>query len=309
MTLEDRIVLAGIALVLAAGLALPFLPHLADTFGSLFAPQPEPVPPVPWARYSEFCGKPASHDEADLCQQWRSANAAAEMSWYAFASLFIGALSIVGLFITLWLTRKATLKASEATSAAIRSAEAAERAYLIENRPWMDVDMELLPPIRVDSVGKIRAGFAVKATNVSNVPATRVQVFVRAFSSGPLLLPAPDALDWLPPDGVFAGYSTVVFPGREASMAFLARAAETSPGSISREAEFRASNPTASPPRYLSLCVRYGVRYGSTATDDRYHTAYTVWLYPKGQDGFSLDSTLQVEDIGTTPLANHSSLV
>ena len=309
MTLEDRIVLAGIALVLAAGLALSFLPHLADTFGSLFAPQPEPVPPVPWARYSEFCGKPASHDEADLCQQWRSANAAAEMSWSAFASLFIGALSIVGLFITLWLTRNATLKASEATRAAVRSAEAAERTFLIENRPWMNVELEVRSPVQVDDTGNLFVGYSVKATNVSGHAAIRVGVFGRVFSPGSQsLMPAEDP-DWVPFPGEKAGYRTVVFPGGATSMTFFHDEGRTDAASPAREAEI-AANSSATPLTQDQIrYIRYGVEYGSTATDQRFVTAYVALLHPSsGSQGFRSNSITPIRDTGITPLANLASV-
>ncbi|MDO8359070.1 MAG: hypothetical protein Q7T08_03425 [Devosia sp.] len=53
-------------------------------------------------RYETICAKPADHDDADLCQQWRSAEQAAQSAGYAQAQFYLGLGGLAGLGVTLF---------------------------------------------------------------------------------------------------------------------------------------------------------------------------------------------------------------
>ncbi len=52
--------------------------------------------------YQEICADPTSHDEADLCQQWRSANAARDSAKYARWQFWLGFLGTIGVGVTVF---------------------------------------------------------------------------------------------------------------------------------------------------------------------------------------------------------------
>jgi hypothetical protein len=94
--------------------------------------------------YQAICADPPNHSQADLCQQWRSAEKAEEIAGYTFLSLFIGIGGLLGLAATVHYARKAALGSNEALVAALdsntiarESAERQMRAYVQASRPTL----------------------------------------------------------------------------------------------------------------------------------------------------------------------------
>ena len=95
-------------------------------------------------KYEQACRNPKDHEEADLCQQWRSANAAENVNQWAgrqfYLIVFDSVISLIGLGITIWgvyfikhtldEARKATKLAADANIVARQIGEAQVRAYL-----------------------------------------------------------------------------------------------------------------------------------------------------------------------------------
>lgn len=87
--------------------------------------------------YKAICGGPIDESQADLCQQWRSANAAEQMAGYALVSLLFGFAGLIGVGITVHLSNKATNAATEATKAAIEANEISRRIGEAQTRAYM----------------------------------------------------------------------------------------------------------------------------------------------------------------------------
>jgi hypothetical protein len=86
---------------------------------------PEPV------QYERYCSEGGDNlTKGDLCQQWRSAVAAERMVLLTALGLGASIVGVIGLGLTLYFSRLATLAASQAADAATRSAIAAIRIEL-----------------------------------------------------------------------------------------------------------------------------------------------------------------------------------
>jgi hypothetical protein len=132
-------------------------------------------------KYREPCHEPKGRDESDLCAQWRAANAGEDSALWAKWSVCIGALGLVGLFVSLWYTRRAMVAAIDATKdaeaalkIADRNAVAAERQADLANqraRAYVVVS-------RVSWSEKVTGGkkfcAQVSYTNVGGTPALNV---------------------------------------------------------------------------------------------------------------------------------------
>jgi hypothetical protein len=51
--------------------------------------------------YRAICDQPGYHDNADLCQQWRTAEAAEETAFWAKAQFYVSVVGTVGLIVTI----------------------------------------------------------------------------------------------------------------------------------------------------------------------------------------------------------------
>lgn len=79
--------------------------------------------------YRAICEKPKDRDYADLCQQWRVAEAAIEQSYWAQPQFIASALTVLGLVVTIVVSIRATnaaIKAAEATQEAATAAIGSE---------------------------------------------------------------------------------------------------------------------------------------------------------------------------------------
>jgi len=104
------------------------------TPAAVASPQPAPSPEPPFVAHRDpldaRCYRETDHDRADLCAQWRAALAAESAAWnshqaniIAMVSTAVGLFGIIGLLITLRLTRTANALSR-------RAAEAAEKTML-----------------------------------------------------------------------------------------------------------------------------------------------------------------------------------
>lgn len=80
--------------------------------------------------YESICQVPSDREYADLCQQWRSAEAATLAARYAQQQLVFSVVGALGLLATVALTARATLTAIEANATSRKLGEAQVRAYV-----------------------------------------------------------------------------------------------------------------------------------------------------------------------------------
>ncbi len=126
--------------------------------------------------YQAICDSPVDEGHADLCQQWRSANAAAEGANYTKLQFFLGLGGLAGVVATVIYAvrafRQTVVQAKAATDANRLASETAE--------------MQLRAYIRAECAGILefsphRVAGAVRFTNVGNTPAHDVSVLVYPF--------------------------------------------------------------------------------------------------------------------------------
>ena len=123
----------------------------------------------------------AAYDEArrsreDLQAQQDSARAAFWVFIVSGAQALLGIIGIYFVARTLGLNARATGLATTATRAALRSASAAEKAYLADNRPWLNLTL--------DRVERYTPGKPVEVyvylENLGKTPALDTKVWVKA---------------------------------------------------------------------------------------------------------------------------------
>lgn len=92
--------------------------------------------------YKAICQSPKDQGQADLCQEWRSANYAEQGVNYTLVSLLFGLAGLVGVGITVFYSIRATRAATSATEAAVEANKIARdistrelRAYVAPTSP------------------------------------------------------------------------------------------------------------------------------------------------------------------------------
>jgi len=78
----------------------------------------------------EPCVDERGSDESELCAQWRAADAAEKAASWSFGQLFISALGVLGLGVTLWFNRRSLIVAERAIDESRQIGQAQVRAYL-----------------------------------------------------------------------------------------------------------------------------------------------------------------------------------
>ena len=81
--------------------------------------------------YHDPCRYDQGDSRSDLCAQWTAANAARDAAYYARLQLWGAAAGIIGLLITIWLTRRAVKAAQDSVRVAQDTAKRQLRAYLV----------------------------------------------------------------------------------------------------------------------------------------------------------------------------------
>ena len=139
--------------------AKPAVPPIAEKPKTI----PEPN------NYEPGCSAPKNREDDDLCQQRRMAKAAEEAAWWAKWQTKIGAAGFIAVALSLIFTGWAAF-------AAARSANAAEKTVVIENRPWIRIDTpQFITGLSINNRGA-QAQFMVPIENVGRGPAQKLWV-------------------------------------------------------------------------------------------------------------------------------------
>lgn len=133
---EVTLVIFG-ALILAFGLSFlvtqrNWLPVPGSSTAGLWNPAPNGNPQN-LGKYQVDCTNPKHHEEADICQQWRAANAAEKAATLAEAQTYWNWVQLIGILATLlaaWAAWKAAKAAQQSVGIADRAARIQLRAYV-----------------------------------------------------------------------------------------------------------------------------------------------------------------------------------
>lgn len=101
------------------------------------------------------CGPENYGSNADLCAQWKSADAAADSAWWAWAGGLIGLGSLVGVFAAIWLAFRSNRIASDTATQQLRA--------------YMGISNYDLTPFELGVVGAGR--FMIAMQNFGQTPA------------------------------------------------------------------------------------------------------------------------------------------
>lgn len=120
--------------------------------------------------YKQPCRDPESHDESDLCAQYRAADNAGSAARWAFWQLWFSIFGVVGLGITIAFTIRAT-------NAAVRSNEIAQDTAKRQLRAYVVASTFKLDGAFID--GKPRVSFVLR--NTGQTPAYEVRALAQTF--------------------------------------------------------------------------------------------------------------------------------
>lgn len=135
--------------------------------------------------YERVCAYPIDRDQADLCQQWKSAEAAQAVANYTLVSLIVGLCGLLGLWYSIKLSNRATNAATQATRAAVRSAEAAEKAYMFDNRPLFLISELALGNLEPDLLSSQNVPFLYRFKNHGKGLGWITRVHIWAITANP----------------------------------------------------------------------------------------------------------------------------
>lgn len=128
--------------------------------------------------------KTDQHEADDLAAQRKAADAADRAATAADRQILPiwvqVSLAGVGTFLLVWtlyLNSRASRDASIAALASIRAADAAEKAYLMENRPWIKITPTMIGPV---DFGKREVEADFRIDNVGKSPAVNVRIMLDA---------------------------------------------------------------------------------------------------------------------------------
>lgn len=182
------------------------------------------------ADYGKACSNPKDREEADLCQQWRSANAAGEALRVARNQFWISLVESLLLVGTLVLSGWAALAASSAARTARRELEELERPHLLLH--FDDHGVEI-----VDGVSRVTGETVVRLHNYGRSPgfvvAMDAQFHFRKPEDG-----MPEPVSWIKKPVRIFSFGSIVRPDGD-SEAFRFRArddiSEADEASIGKE--------------------------------------------------------------------------
>lgn len=92
------------------------------------------------ARYTVSCENPKDHDDADLCEQRRQAQAAEDAVWWVRFQTYLGILGAVLVLCSLWFTAVAALAASKAATATEKAVTLARETAIRQLRAYVSVE-------------------------------------------------------------------------------------------------------------------------------------------------------------------------
>lgn len=151
----------------------------------VLSPSPEAAKAVEPPEYYEPCGNARSEGKSDLCAQWSAAKAAQDAARWAWWQMWLSALGVIGLGITLWFNFRAldlAEKESEETKGALSIAErnaaaaAAQVKVAQENakrqlRPYVHIE-KILPKSGLEESREV----IIFVKNFGMTPATEVTI-------------------------------------------------------------------------------------------------------------------------------------
>lgn len=127
--MRRSIVLISAYLTLAGAVASP-----SSSSGASSATPPSvpasAVPPTSALGFRPACVKPADHDEADLCEQIRMADAAEGSLFWLKAQFWLGLVGAAGLLLTLYYTAKSARAAADAANANLEAVRLSRRGFV-----------------------------------------------------------------------------------------------------------------------------------------------------------------------------------
>ena len=137
------VLLTVLAMLFAAGYYAPN-DNVRETYPALRIATSELPPAHPYPDRKEW------REESDLDAQWEMARWTERTVWLASIGLLF---TVVGVWLvaqTLAETRKAVVEAQESSKAAMRAAEASEKALVVGQRPWLAVEAFLHSNLQPD---------------------------------------------------------------------------------------------------------------------------------------------------------------
>ncbi|QIG79589.1 hypothetical protein [Stakelama tenebrarum] len=134
--------------------------------------------PAQTFEYRRPCDDPKGHDESDLCAQWRAAKAGEDSAFWAKWGFWASTAGLIGLFWTLYYTRKAVEDTGDATKAMVRQNELSEQAQ----RAWIDIEVRVERIVIEGNLFSIY--YRVIFTNIGETMATNVITHSSGASPG-----------------------------------------------------------------------------------------------------------------------------
>lgn len=178
--------------------------------------QPAPVsPPFPHSdRLQVNCESPKDHDEADLCEQKRQAQAAEDtVAWAAFQTKWTIA-GIIAALASLFLSAWAAIAASRAAQSAAAGVELSKKYFIADRRPWIEVvNLEMHSDLAVHADGRFDAAFTILVGNRGNSPAERLHLRLSVYDDPIKAMNFAKSVTAL--ESLIETTSQAVFPGRE----------------------------------------------------------------------------------------------
>jgi hypothetical protein len=134
---------------------------------------------------SSVCRKAETEKEYELCQAWRSADAAADAADTAWKQFLISVLGLLGLGYTVYYTARAAGEASKAASAAAEANKLSRELFIATERPWVKIEVRIDGPLTYSPNG-MNVTLMFKVTNVGRSPAVNVWIdaAVHMFTGG-----------------------------------------------------------------------------------------------------------------------------
>lgn len=115
-------------------------------------------------------------DWEDLCQQWRMAESAKDLTNLTKTQIGVTFVEITFLLAVLFYTAKATLSAAEAN-------RLSQQALIAERRPWIDASVIITGPLTVTDQGA-SISIEVESKNIGQTPVVDVWIDQRMFICG-----------------------------------------------------------------------------------------------------------------------------
>jgi hypothetical protein len=141
--------------------------------------RPSFYPAEPYAAYhNDNCQAPKDREEADLCQQWRVAEATEKSVALADSQHWLNSLQAWSTVIAAIATAAAAIAAGYAARSSADAAKVARDALVASERAWIRRDRIVFSePLQFASTGLLNTSVQLEFTNVGSAPAIHVNTF------------------------------------------------------------------------------------------------------------------------------------